>query len=179
MRIKRQSGLLPNERFAGIVFSLLLVTSFIEAAAYRSLWIFGAAMILLIWAFAIGVAIIKCSLALRDPDLRGSIKVRAAAAMPLAVIAALVVGRLIGPPVEASIYLAFHLDDMHRAQIAAGPNRPAAIHYVEGIPDGGVAIIRSRIPPNELESDEQVRLAGEDIHRCYRIVPDAWACGFD
>jgi hypothetical protein len=85
----------------------------------------------------------------------------------------------VGSRSMASLYLLSHIEEMEQAQRAAGTGQPAAIEYVEGIPDGGQAIVRSDVLPSELSQRVQLKLTGERIKRCRRIIRGSWLCSFD
>lgn len=53
------------------------------------------------------------------------------------------------------------------------------MRYMEGVPDGGVAIIRSDRDPTRLATAEQLAMVGEDINRCRPLMGRDWLCGYD
>lgn len=60
-----------------------------------------------------------------------------------------------------------------------GPE-PRAVVYRAGIPDGGVAIVRStKRNPETLEQGAMIDLTGERIKSCRRLNESDWACHFD
>jgi len=171
----------PTERAALVIFSLLFASTFVEGWLYRQFWILGFGALALLWFAAILAALVYTTVAIRDPALTGDARTRAVAAVPAALALVLFskFGLDLGSRAEASGYLLIHSSEMRRAQERAGPMRPASINFLQGIPDGGEAIIRWNGDPTQLAQTDQVKLTGERIKRCSRIVPDAWLCGYD
>lgn len=67
---------------------------------------------------------------------------------------------------------------LHNKELAGDP--PRAVVYREGIPDGGVAIVR--LPgsnPERLGQGVMVDLTGERIRSCRPISNSDWSCHFD
>jgi len=59
-------------------------------------------------------------------------------------------------------------------------HEPRAVVYRAGIPDGGVAIVRStERNPETLEQGAMIDLTGERIKSCKRLNESDWACHFD
>lgn len=57
---------------------------------------------------------------------------------------------------------------------------PRSVIYVDGVPDGGIAIIRSPLSnPTGFTQREMVELTGERIKSCNRLDDRDWACRFD
>lgn len=174
-----KSRLLPSERIAIVVLAVLMVPTFFSATLYRAFWFLGP-LLLLLWGLALLIAVFHVGFALKDPHDGTAARLRAALAVPasVAVATALHLGVALGPRVEASAYLLSHSAGMDAAQREAGAGQPAALPYLEGVPDGGQAIIRSSEPPNNLPGEEQYRLTAGRITGCDRIIPDAWLCRY-
>ena len=67
---------------------------------------------------------------------------------------------------------------LHESKLA-GPT-PRAILYREGIPDGGIAIIRSPGQnPEEFDQPVMLELTGERIKSCTSLSDRDWSCHFD
>lgn len=173
-------NLLPPERVAIAAFVLLFATTFLWAALYRWLWFVGPLLILAIWFTVAVIALFNLGFAFRDPYPSWRQRLRAAAAIPLAISLVLLVNATvaIGPRVEASVYLKLHASEMERAEAAAAPSRPAVIPYVEGVPDGGQAILRSERNPMLLAEKTRNALVDGDMRVCRRIIGAAWLCSF-
>lgn len=66
----------------------------------------------------------------------------------------------------------------HSTELGGTP--PQAVIYSEGIPEGGIAIVR--LPgqnPETLPQTTMVRLTGERIKDCHPLDEDDWFCTFD
>jgi hypothetical protein len=172
--------LLPAERLALGIFAALITTSVLGAVLYRNFWILGSALVALVWVVAVLLALFNVLFAARDSGVSPSTRLRSAIAIPLALAAAYTlqfrVG--IGPRAAASVHLAMHADQMRSAPLAAAPGRAASLRYLEGVPDGGSAIVTSRTDPTKLSTSEQLRLTGERIEDCLAIV-GGYLCSFD
>jgi hypothetical protein len=170
------SGLLQFERVALVMFVLLLLGAFLYDPVYRALWILGAALIVGMWVLAGIFAIFGLVFAFSDvaPALP---RLRTAVAVPIALAAALLLSR---PVFDAGRWTFGYLhlrwnEDAYRDQLRRDGS-PMAFRYVEGIPDGGVAIVHSRGP---LAPDQSWALIGEPIRRCDRLRGDFHLCSFD
>jgi hypothetical protein len=119
-----------------------------------------------LWVTAPLLAIIHTAGAVRDPEIEGRRRVRAIASAPIAIALVLAskFGLSLGQRLEASAYLMFHRDEMMEAERRAAPGEAAEIKFVEGIPDGGLAIVRWHKEP---------------IRNCRRIWPRAWLCHYN
>lgn len=136
----------------------------------------------LYWLLALGFSIGRGIDAWKDPDAPRRRKVRRMAAIPAAVVAALIVNTALAPGerLAAKLSLAQRQAEMKVAQRKAGWGRAAAIPYVEGTPDGGLALIRYTCgDPAKLLPREHLRLTGERIRACRRIGLDDWLCSYD
>lgn len=66
----------------------------------------------------------------------------------------------------------------HQRELAGEP--PRAVVYREGIPDGGIAIVRSpRRNPEDFRQSVTVDLIGERIKSCESVSETDWACHYD
>lgn len=67
---------------------------------------------------------------------------------------------------------------LHESKLAGPP--PRAIVYREGIPDGGIAIIRSPGQnPEGFDHPAMLELTGEPIKSCASLSDRDWVCHFD
>jgi len=179
--LARSPELLATERTAVVVFCLLVLGAALGAELYRRLWVLALLLTALLWLIALSMMIANLVSAIRDNGLTSRERVRSGAAVPLAIALFLLLSWVAALPerAAASLYLTFHQAQFAVAVSHAGPTQAAAIPYLEGVPDGGVAIVHSPVVrPEQLSQEEQVRLTGERIHRCRRIV-GAWLCGYD
>jgi hypothetical protein len=160
----------PGERVALGLSVLLIVSILIHDWMIRSIWIFWLIPLVLLWGSGLLLAVFNFWFGLRDgQDVPR--KLRGALAVPAAVLCATLVSLSgVGQVVAASAFLAAHRSDMAQAEAKAGPGQPAALRYIEGVPDGGVAIIRSPVPPRTLPVKVQLRLTGE------RFAPAGRSC---
>jgi hypothetical protein len=95
-------------------------------------------------------------------------------------IAALIVAMLLSFAVDnaMSIRQMRNFAQLHDKELAGYP--PRAVIYREGIPDGGVAIVR--LPgrnPEGLNQGTMFKLTGERIRSCRPISNSDWSCHFD
>lgn len=173
---------LSIERAALFLLTVLVLVRFVWDPLIRSLWVFAFVPLGLAWFFGLLLALFGIGWAFRDHD-RWNHRLRAAAAMPLALIGALLfsgVASDAGRRTFAGLHLATHQSEMAAAQARAGVGNPASLRYIEGIPDGGVAIIRSSASrPETLPNTEALRLTGERIQRCSTIGGDDYVCEYD
>jgi len=168
-----------GERVALRLSAWLVASILINDWMIRSIWVFWLIPLSLLWGTAVVLAIFHIGFSLRDGE-DWSRKVRGAVAVPLALLSIPLlwftgVGRVVG----ASAFLATHRSEMGLAQAKAGSGQSAALPYIEGVFDGGVAIIWSPVPPRSLEVKVQLRLTGERIRACRAILFDAYACNYD
>ena len=168
-----------GEKVALGLFVILVASVLIHDWMLRTIWVFWLIPLLLMWGTAVLLAIFNIGFGLRDGE-GWARKTRGAVAVPLALgCAALLSITGVGRVVAASAYFYWHHGEMDLAQAKAGPGQPVALPYLEGIPDGGVAIIRSAVPPRTLPVKVQLRLTGERITFCRPILFGAYACAFD
>lgn len=67
---------------------------------------------------------------------------------------------------------------LHGAELVGHP--PRAVIYRQGIPDGGVALVRSPgRNPESLPPEVMSKLTGEPIKSCEPISETDWSCHFD
>lgn len=67
---------------------------------------------------------------------------------------------------------------LHSAHLAGPP--PRAVIYREGIPDGGVAVVRSPgRNPESLPQAAMIDLTGERIKSCEPLSETDWSCHYD
>lgn len=67
---------------------------------------------------------------------------------------------------------------LHERELAGTP--PRAVLYSEGIPDGGIAIVRSPgRNPEGFTQTVMLDLTGERIKSCEPVSDIDWACHFD
>ena len=169
----------PGERIAAVLLVLLIGSILIHDVMIRSIWVLWIIPLALLWGSAALLALFNIGFSLRDGD-GVSRKVRGAVAIPLALTCAIVLSLAgVGRVVAASAYLYAHRGEMDAAQAEAGPGQPVAMRYLEGVPNGGVAIIRSTVPPRALPMQVQLRLTGERIKFCRPILFAAYACTYD
>lgn len=169
----------PGERIASVLFAVLIASILIHDWMIRAMWVYWLIALALIWGVAALLAIFNIGFSLRDGE--GWVrKVRGAVAIPLAVICAALMSMTgVGRVVAASAFHLVHRAELDRAQAQAGFGAPVALNFIEGIPDGGVAIIRSSVPPVNLPVRVQLRLTGERIRFCRPIIFAAYACNYD
>jgi len=168
-----------GERVALGLFALLVLSIMIHDWMIRSIWVLWYVPLALLGGSGVLLAVFNFGVGLRDgldwPD-----KLRSALAVPLALIGAALLSVLgVGRVLEASVFLIANQANMEVAQPEAGPGQPAALRYIEGVPDGGVAIIRSPVPPRALPVKVQMRLTGERIRTCRPILFAAYPCTYD
>lgn len=178
----RHTRLLPAEWAALAVLAILLLIGFVWDPLIRQISLFIAIPLVLTLLIAILLAMFAVWWAFLDYD-RWPDRLRAMAAMPLALLGALLFGGVVadaGRRTFAALHLATHGAEMIVAQARAGAGRPVSLHYVEGFPDGGVSIIRSPAGrPEGLSTLHQIRLTGERIRRCGAIGGDDYVCSYD
>ena len=168
-----------SQRVALGVFAVLTLTILLHDSMVRWISILWLIPLVIVWGIALLLAVFHIFFALREEE-GWRRKSRAALAVPAAIILAVSLSVSgVGRVISASAYLFVHRDEMARAQIEAGPGMPAAMRYIEGVPDGGVAIIRSLTHPLALPVKTQIALTGERIRGCRRILFDAFACPYD
>jgi hypothetical protein len=160
---------------AGLV---LFATALLEPFLYQQLWILSIIPAGLIWILVLALATSSVISAFRDEHAEVP-RIRAGLAFPLAIATVLLLCGL-GVPSSASawLHLQMHLAELTERERRAG-GRPVAIDYLEGVPDGGAKIVRSRINPKRLPVAEHLRLTGERIHRCRKLTGRDWVCGYD
>ncbi|WP_374139780.1 hypothetical protein [Sphingomonas sp. 32-62-10] len=174
MIVRLKPGLTTLEWFAVAMALLLLTSWFLYDYLVQSIWLLGALIAFGLWFIAVLGAIIGIGEGLirRDRAWR-----RFAPAFVL-VIALLLVSPVssIGRWTLARLYLARHAEDFGPA--TAGGAR--SMRYIEGVPDGGRAIIHSpRQHPATFSSADMAALTGERIRDCQRLRNDDYLCGYD
>ncbi|GAA4003191.1 hypothetical protein [Sphingomonas humi] len=175
------SRLMPEERLALLLGAIYIFLNLIWKELYDRYWIFAAIPHLIFWIVVLAFAIDRAASA-RHKDHLPPQRRRAAVAIPLVLGSLWFVETFVGvtPRLLAASSLALRSEEMADAQSKAGPGRAASIPYLEGIPDGGVKIIRyAEGNPKDLSQAEQLRLTGERIHGCKRIGRQDWLCGYD
>ena len=149
---------------------------------YNRFWIFGGLAFLLFWIVALSTVFGRGIDAAKNPDLSSGAKMRAIIAIPLFLLAAKVVDVewSLGVRVAARIAIEGRSAELEEAQRKAGAGQAAAIPYMEGVPDGGAALIRyAGGNPAKLAWAEQSRLVGENIYLCRTIGRSDWICWYD
>jgi len=180
-RIAGTARLLPAERTAVVIFCLLLLGAALRAELYRRLWVLSLLPIGLLWLIALSLTVANLVSAVRDDGLTRAERMRKGAALPSAMVLFLLLSWVAALPerAAASVYLAMHKLELAAAIGQAGPEQAAAIPYIEGVPDGGVAIVHSPVVrPDRLSQEEQSRLTSERIRGCRRII-GGWLCDYD
>lgn len=166
--------LMALEWFAVVLAFLLLTSWFLYDYLVQSIWLLGALIAFGLWFIAALGAVIGFDEGLFRHDREWR---RFAPAFVL-VIALLLVSPVssIGRWTLARLHLAQHADDFGPA--TAGGAR--SMRYIEGVPDGGRAIIRSpRQHPASLSSADMAALTGERIRDCQRLRSDDYLCSYD
>ncbi|WP_448659420.1 hypothetical protein ACPVPU_02900 [Sphingomonas sp. CJ99] len=141
----------------------------------------SAAMILwyIFWALALFGAFCGAVAALvLKPDRHPSpVRQMAGRFLPIAaLLLAIILTLTLGEVIEMNRKLAFAAA---HEQALSGP-APKAVTYVEGIPDGGVAIVRSPgRNPVTFDQSLMVDLTGERIRSCNALDDRNWSCHFD
>jgi hypothetical protein len=172
----------PNSRIGLALAASYLLLGACWAWLYNQVWIGALLPYLLYWIVALSCVAGRGIDAAKDPGLTGLASLRAIVVIPLLVVGAKVVDVAIAPGerLAAAASLAVRSGEMQVAQRRAGPGRAAAIHYMEGIPDGGAALIRhSGGNPEALPRREHSRLVGERIYLCLGIGRIDWICWYD
>lgn len=144
--------------------------------------LFAILLYLLYWIVALACIFGRGVDASEERHLSRAHKVRAILAIPLLVTGAKVVDVAFAPGgrLAAAIALGQRSGEMRAAQREAGPGRAAAIGYQEGIPDGGVKLIRFAAGnPEDLPVEEHLRLTGERIKGCGPLGAEDWICSYD
>lgn len=170
--------LLAAEKYAIFAFLLLCLLNFADAEIYSRFWVLGMGVVALVWVIVLIVAVASVIWAFKDhhPPLDA---LRAAAAMPIAIVVAILTAPL-ATWCAGLLYLNLHESEFVSARLSAPPGTAAAIPYIQGIPDGGVAIIETRgFRPETLPQTEMLRLTGERIKRCRPLRGDYYLCGYD
>lgn len=173
--------LIPEEKI-GIGLALMAASlGLAEGYLYQRFWVLSVIPGLLLFIVFMGLAIGKTIDAIKDCDLPSSRRWRKALAVPLLVGGFWVLDGLTGltSRTSAQAFVFAHRDAMIAAERKAGPGEAVAMRYLEGIPDGGVAIIRADHDPSRLPTPRQVDLVGEDINRCRPLLGRDWLCRFD
>ncbi|UUR08062.1 hypothetical protein [Sphingomonas glaciei] len=173
--------LIPEEKI-GIGLTLLAMALGLAGAyLYQRFWILSFIPFLLLFIVFLGFAIGKIIDATKDRDLAPSLRWRKALAVPLMVGGFWAVDGLtaLTSRTSAQAFLFSHREAMNAAERKVGPGQAVAMRYLEGIPDGGVAIIRSDLEPTRLPVQRQLELVGENMNRCRPLLGRDWLCGYD
>jgi hypothetical protein len=173
--------LIPEEKI-GIGLTLMAVSLGLAGAyLYQRFWVLSFIPILLLFLVFLGFTIGKIIDAIKDRDLSPSLRWRKALAVPLMVGGFWLVDGLTGftSVASAQAFVFAHRDAMLAAEQKAGPGEAVAMRYLDGVPDGGVAIIRANLDPTKLPTKRQLKLVGENINRCRPLFGRDWLCGFD
>jgi hypothetical protein len=173
--------LIPEEKI-GIGLTLVaIVLGLSWAFLYQRFWVLSFLPSLLFFIVFIGFAIGKSIDAIKEPELSAGLRWRKALAVPLMVGGFWMLDALTGltSRVSAQAFLLADPDAMKAAEQKAGPGRAVAMPYIEGIPDSGVAIIRSDLDPTLLPTSEQRGLVNENINGCRPLLGRDWLCSFD
>ena len=172
----------PNELIGLVLAVIYLLLNAAWAWLYTRFGIGAIVPFLLYWIVAISCVFGRGIDAWNEPGLSRGATMRAILAIPLLVVGAKIVDVAVSPGdrIAAAIALSQRAEEVQLAQIEAGPGRAAAIPYLQGIPDGGVKLIRhAGGDPVRLSAEEQLRLTGERIGGCASIGGDDWICGYD
>ncbi|NJC05687.1 hypothetical protein GGQ97_001480 [Sphingomonas kaistensis] len=174
--------MIPEERI-GIGLTLVAVALGLGGAyLYQRFWVLSFVPVLLLIIVVIGFAIGKSIDAIKERELPARLRWRKAVAVPLMVGGFWTLDALTGLTSRASAlgYLLANQDAMIAAQRDAGPGLAASIPYLQGVPDGGIRIIRhAGGDPADLSQAEHLRLTGERIQGCRRIGRRDWTCSYD
>lgn len=173
--------LIPEEKI-GLGLTLVAVSlGLAEAYLYQRFWVLSGIPSLLLFIVFLGFTIGKTIDAIKDRDLLPSLRWRKALAVPLMVGGFWLLDGLTGFTsfASAQAFVFKHRDAMLVAEQKAGPGQAVAMRYLDGIPDGGVAIIRANLEPTRLPTKRQLELVGENINRCRPLLGRDWLCGFD
>ncbi len=167
-------GLTALEWFAAALALMLLSSWFLYDYLVQSIWLLGALIAFSLWFIAALGAVVGIGEGLIRHDREWR---RFAPAFVLA-MALLLVSPVssIGRWTLARLYLAQHADDFGPAT-ASGAR---SMRYIEGVPDGGRAIIHSpRQHPASLSNADMAALTGERIRDCQRLRSDDYLCSYD
>ncbi|GLR47860.1 hypothetical protein [Sphingomonas astaxanthinifaciens] len=174
--------LLPADKVAIGLGLMYLALKIGWAALYDRLWI-GAGLIEgLFWILVLAFGLSHFIEAIRSAEPGLASRWRTAVSLPIVMTGLVLLNGATAAParLSAALSLAARSSEMHFAEKAAGPGRAAAMPWVEGIPDGGVAIVRyASGNPVDLAMNEQLRLTGERIRHCRTIGPNEYICGYD
>lgn len=173
--------LIPEERI-GIGLALVaLALGLAWATLYQRFWILSFLPWLLFFIVLIGFALGRGIDAVKDRDLPSNIRWRKGLAIPLIVGGVLMLDTLTERTFETSarLFLWTHQDELDAAEPKAGPGRPVALQFIQGVPDGGVAMIRSKVDPTRLDDGWHRWLVSEPINECRKLRGRDWLCWFD
>ena len=157
--------------------ALLLSLRFFSDWLYIEFWFLGALLTFVVWVVAGLVAVFSIGWAFDGHEH----PVRRGLAMPLTLLLVFFLSHPVGSfgrLVFARMEIA---ENRHliEAEAALNPGRAISIPYIDGIPDGGVAIIRSAVDPRSLPAEERMRLVGETMHHCSSVKEGYFACSYD
>lgn len=174
----RQAWLLPIERLALLLFVLLFLFAGAQAWLYQRIWVGVLMLDVIVLLIVAGWTCLAVVEAFRRYDTV-MVRLRAAAAIPLAGVAAFLLAPLAARG-AAHVYLLQHQAELGAIRRKAPPGAAIAFPYLEGIPDGGVAIIDSpRGRPEALAQRVQLELTGERITGCSTLRGTIYLCNFD
>lgn len=174
-----------NEKFAAVLLVLFFPVYIVTAVALHPGSVitaqdFGAFLFWKIaWFFLGAIAVCTAIVTLfSKPSYHPSLwRMHIGRVLPLV---ALIVATLLSFAVDEAIAMRKmrNFAQLHDKELAGDP--PRAVVYREGIPDGGVAIVR--LPgrnPERLGQGVMVDLTGERIRSCRPISNSDWSCHFD
>ena len=171
--------LLPFETAATIAFVALTAIELSYGPIANATWILGGLAWLLLWFVGIVLAGGGIMLALASASERPLHRWRGALAMPLALAASAWLQR---PAFDWGARLhaewALRRDPSLMQAAAARPARPQLFTLVEGIPDGGSAIVYKPGPPPSMTALAR-QIAGRMISRCDRLRAAWYLCSLD
>ncbi|MBX7482611.1 hypothetical protein [Qipengyuania qiaonensis] len=171
-----------NQRMAAVIF-LIFAVGYLLAAEVTGHGRAGETIVALlawqvIWAVLalIGLAVAVAQIFFRPGDVSG----RRAWLDRFLPILALAIAVPLGGWLVGERYRLMQLDFARDYRTELSGAAPSAVTYWEGMPDGGIAIVRSPgRDPATLPQTKMLDLTGERIKSCRALDAQLWSCHFD